>query len=216
MADLVIKPAPSTGNKLILQTQNGTAALTTSDAGVDSATSIVATKTGTETLTNKTLTAPTVADMSNCTFPAGHVIGVYYEESDAQAQSFGTGSGVNYWNELDLSIPASSTSDYLVVTLTINGLMTEDANAYLSIGLAYSADSWNTIAQFGSVEYYNKHGMDTDEEGPFVTSSTIVVRANHPTSLAYKIRPKLLPVTNTIDVNWNSSVSTILAMSVKG
>ena len=74
MADLVIKPAPSTGNKLILQTQNGTAALTTSDAGVDSATSIVATKTGTETLTNKTLTTPTVADMSNCTFPAGHII----------------------------------------------------------------------------------------------------------------------------------------------
>ena len=29
---------------------------------------------GTQTLTNKTLTAPTVGDMSNYTFPAGHVI----------------------------------------------------------------------------------------------------------------------------------------------
>ena len=33
MADLVIRPAPSTGNKLILQTQNETAGLTTSDSG---------------------------------------------------------------------------------------------------------------------------------------------------------------------------------------
>ena len=64
MADLVIKPAPSTGNKLILQTQNGTAALTTSDAGVDSATSIVATKTGTETLTNKTLEVTTLSNVT--------------------------------------------------------------------------------------------------------------------------------------------------------
>ena len=86
MADLVIKPAPSTGNKLILQTQNETAVLTTSDAGVDSATSIVATKTGTETLTNKTLTAPTLTTpalgtpasgvLTNCTFPAGHLLQV--------------------------------------------------------------------------------------------------------------------------------------------
>ena len=153
---------------------------------------------------------------SGVVFPAGHIIGVYYDESDAAGQSFGTGSGVNYWNELELTIPASSTSDFLIVTLNINGLMTEDANAYLSIGLAYSADSFSTIAQFGSVEYYNKHGADTDEEGPFVTASTVVMRANHPTTSAYKVRPKLLPITNTIDVNWGSTVSTILGMSVKG
>ena len=86
MADIVIRPAPSTGNKLVLQTQNETAVLTTSDNGIDSATSLVATKTGTETLTNKTLTAPTLTTpalgtpasgvLTNCTYPAGHVLQV--------------------------------------------------------------------------------------------------------------------------------------------
>ena len=76
MANLIIKPATGTGNKLILQDKDGDAVLTTADSGVDSATSIVATKTGTETLTNKTLTTPTIASMANCTFPAGHVLQV--------------------------------------------------------------------------------------------------------------------------------------------
>ena len=165
-------------------------------------------------ITTGTLGAVTLG--SSVVFPAGHVLGVYYKESDAQGQSLGTAAGALYWPELETSIPASSTSDYLVVTLNINGLMTEDANAYLSIGMAYSADNWSSISQFGSAEYYQKHGADADEEGPFVTASTVVLRANHPTSSAYKIRPKLLPVTNTCDVNWGSTVSTLLAMSVKG
>ena len=100
MGDLIIRPAPSTGNKLVLQTQNETAVLTTSDNGIDSATSIVATKTGTETLTNKTLTAPTLTTpalgtpasgvLTNCTFPTGSVIQtVYATTSTAQSVTSG-------------------------------------------------------------------------------------------------------------------------------
>ena len=79
MPDLTIKPVAAAGNKLILQDQAGGSVLTTGDSGVTAGSTILATKTGTETLTNKTLTTPTlntptIASMTNCTFPAGHVL----------------------------------------------------------------------------------------------------------------------------------------------
>ena len=55
MTDLVIRPAPSTGNKLILQTQNETAVLTTSDSG---ATGLLVAPSGTKMIFNQT-SAPT-------------------------------------------------------------------------------------------------------------------------------------------------------------
>ena len=88
MANLIIKPNSATGDKLIIQDRDGGAVLTTADSGVDSATSVIATKTGTETLTNKTLTTPTIADLSNvsgtpsainlenASYPAGHLLQV--------------------------------------------------------------------------------------------------------------------------------------------
>ena len=60
MPDLTIKPVAAAGNKLILQDQAGGAVLTTADSGA--------------TVANATLTTPTIANMANCTFPAGHVI----------------------------------------------------------------------------------------------------------------------------------------------
>jgi len=53
MADFKLKPGAGTGNKLILESQDGTDVLTTSDSGV--------------TLASATLTAPTIADLSNVT-----------------------------------------------------------------------------------------------------------------------------------------------------
>ncbi len=123
MADLVIKPAPSTGNKLILQTQNETAVLTTSDAGVDSATSIVATKTGTETLTNKTLTAPTVADMSNCTFPNGHILQVISANKNT-TQALTSTSAENWQAVSDLTVnitPQTGNDVLVLVNLNVGG-----------------------------------------------------------------------------------------------
>ena len=65
MPDLTIKPVGAQGNKLILQDQAGDPVLTTGDSGVTAGSTILATKTGAETLTNKTLTAPTITDLSN-------------------------------------------------------------------------------------------------------------------------------------------------------
>lgn len=62
MPDLIIKPTATSGNKLILKDQAGGAVLTTADSGA--------------TIANATLTTPTIANMANCTFPAGHVLQV--------------------------------------------------------------------------------------------------------------------------------------------
>ena len=59
MVDFVIKP--TTGNLKIQDDQD-----------VDRI--VIAPTTGVTTLSNPTLTAPTIASMANCTFPAGHVI----------------------------------------------------------------------------------------------------------------------------------------------
>ena len=58
MPDLIIKPTATSGNKLILKSQDDTAVLTTSDSGV-------------------AIVAPTIANMTNCTFPSGKVNNVF-------------------------------------------------------------------------------------------------------------------------------------------
>ena len=63
MPNLIIKPTATSGNKLILQDQAGGAVLTTADSGA--------------TYANATLTAPTIANMANCTFPSGKVNNVF-------------------------------------------------------------------------------------------------------------------------------------------
>jgi|1_EtaG_2_1085319.scaffolds.fasta_scaffold36239_2 hypothetical protein len=55
MADLLIKPLTGAGNTVTIQDQAGGAILTSGNSGA--------------TLSNATLTAPTIADMSNCTLP---------------------------------------------------------------------------------------------------------------------------------------------------
>ena len=77
MANMIIRPAAGTGNKVIVQDQAGAAVLTTADSGA--------------TVANATFTAPTVADMTNCTFPAGHVIQTKRIAFDAG----GTGRSMN-------------------------------------------------------------------------------------------------------------------------
>ena len=60
MADLIIKPLTGAGNTVTIQDQAGGAILTSENSGA--------------TIANATLTTPTIADMSNFTFPAGHII----------------------------------------------------------------------------------------------------------------------------------------------
>ena len=165
---------------------------------------------------DRNVIAPTtgVTTLSNQVFPAGHVLRTFYDESDAAQQTF-TASSTTYWDEMDLSIPASSTSDYLIITLNLNGVLSPGSGAYVKIGLAYSTDDWSTPNQLGTVEFYDRPAY-INGDLTLVVSSTVVVRVNHPTTSAYRIRPKIYADTGNININQSNVRSTILAMEVKG
>jgi hypothetical protein len=156
---------------------------------------------------------------SGVTFPAGHVLRTFYAESDAASESIAYGATL-YWDELDLSIPASSTSDYLIITLTTAALLTQENGQFLNIGFAYSTNDWTTPNQLGSVQWYDRPGYSADSTVK-VDNACNIIRVNHPTALAYRIRPKYLHSADSssagvINLNQSSNKSTILAIEVKG
>jgi hypothetical protein len=151
---------------------------------------------------------------SATTFPAGHVLRTFYNESDATGETIASGATL-YWDELDITIPASSTVDYLIIALNINGILTSIAGSYLTMGLVYSTDSWSTPLQLGTVEYYDRPAYSNTTQTQ-VLSSTVVIRVNHPTALAYRIRPKLNATLGGLNVNQQPSRSTMLAIEIKG
>jgi len=77
MGNLIIKGKGGAGNKLILQDQAGGAVLTTADSGA--------------TIANASLTTPTIASMTNCTFPAGHIIQTVIKHTTTKV-TFSSGS----------------------------------------------------------------------------------------------------------------------------
>ena len=73
MPDLIIKPTNTSGNKVIIQDQGAVTRLQTDDAGI-------------------TITAPTIASMANCTFPAGHCIQMVNEQANNPSPTISTTS----------------------------------------------------------------------------------------------------------------------------
>ena len=161
---------------------------------------------------NLNLTTGTLG--SGVTFPSGHILRTFYDESDPTPQSFSAGNDVS-WDELDLSIPASSTSDYLIITLNLNGMLTAGSGAFLYIGFLYSTNDWTSSTQLGTREFYDRPAY-INGDYTLTLSATTVIRVNHPTTSAYRIRPKLGPRTGAITLNQSNVNSTILAMEVKG
>ena len=109
MPDLIIKPAAQSGNKVIIQDQAGGAVITTADSGA--------------TIANATLTAPTVASMANCTFPAGHVIQVVSASNNTwyQSQSLAVVTCTNYTATINKKLGSGS---------EIHAFFTYTANTY--------------------------------------------------------------------------------------
>ena len=206
MADLVIKPAPSTGNKLILQTQNETAVLTTSDAGVDSATSIVATKTGTETLTNKTLTAPTVADMSNFTFPAGHVIQTVVNSYSTATNITGTSAGSGTSTGLTATITPKSSSNKFLINYV--GALIMDTAAAPAVSIEIH-DGTSVVAydpQWGWQMNSDGNEVDNKYKYPFMAYIT----PSSSGAITYTVRAwKLQPQAVTFQVDSTVSIISI-------
>ena len=92
MADFKLKPGAGTGNKLILESQDGTDVLTTSDSGVTLASATL----NSPTLVTPALGTVTAGNLSNTAivYPAGHVV--------RMSTLTGMGTDVQYVNDGNL------------------------------------------------------------------------------------------------------------------
>ena len=105
---MIIRPASGTGNKVIVQDQAGAAVLTTADSGAS-------------------LTAPTIANMTNCTFPAGHILQVV---STTKGDTWSSGA-TTAWADvtgLTATITPASTSNKIYFSFAVS--FSGESNSY--------------------------------------------------------------------------------------
>jgi hypothetical protein len=116
MADFKLKPGAGTGNKLILESQDGTDVLTTSDSGV-------------------AITAPTIADLSNVTgtLPVG-VTGGSGLTALASNPTITLGSNTTF--------PSGMITNVFKFKVTDGGLPTSTGTK----SVAFDAISWTTVS----------------------------------------------------------------------
>ena len=103
MPNLTIKPVGAAGNKVIIQDQGSVTRLQTDDSGI-------------------TITAPTIASMANCTFPAGHILQVL-STVKTDTQSYHNTSGNVAWQDitgLSRAITPASTSNKILINFNIS------------------------------------------------------------------------------------------------
>jgi len=122
------------------------------DGSIDVAdlSSSVVTTTGAQTLTNKTLTTPTIASMSNCTFPTGHTLQTVHEIAEDQRINLSGAAAVAC--EVDLVTIGVNSKFIIWAGISHSGSNT-DADACSAIGYktgAYSATTTDYSAIHGN------------------------------------------------------------------
>ena len=141
MPDLIIKPTATSGNKLILQDQAGGAVLTTADSGA--------------TYANATLTAPTIANMANCTFPANHVIQTVTAQAASGTLVVNSGTE-NYRASADLTI--SVTGGNKLIVYAIGGAIGNENGTSTFVGGALNAIYSSTDHKLGQLNCWYPSG----------------------------------------------------------
>ena len=130
MANLIIKPQNTSGDKVIIQDQAGGAVLTTADSGATIANATLTSPTLTSpTLNSGTLNSPTLVTpalgtpasgtLTNATFPAGHILDVKY----VQATTGNTSTNSPTYTDLPgltLTITPKYTSSKIFITAFVH------------------------------------------------------------------------------------------------
>ena len=173
MPNLTIKPVAAAGNKVILQDQAGNTRLQTDDAGI-------------------TITAPTIASMANCTFPAGHVLQtVTAEDIDGtvgKPNSSSNSTNPTWLDVVTVGITPSSGTKCICFADAILGSQTTGGTGYIwariirdstVIGLtdvsSYDWVSLDSPATTHNAHQYSRIGYDTHG-------------ANGSTAITYKLQ----------------------------
>lgn len=97
-----------------------------------------------------TLSGDSATMGSGVVFPAGHVIGVYTDTFTLSSGSVDIVEQGVYWTGLDVTVPATSTNNTIIVQVHIPGVTNKGVTGRSVLaGLRYSVDNWSNVLQLG-------------------------------------------------------------------
>ena len=153
---------------------------------------------------------------SSTTFPAGYVIGVYTDTFTLSTGSVDIlQAGVN-WDGLDVSIPATSTSNKIIVQVHIAGVTNKGVAARSVLaGLKYSTDNWTTPYTLGPNDLVVQPAAYAD--GNVRESLSFQLPVTVPTASAFRIRTRLIGQNGDIEVHAaTDGVSSMVVWLIQG
>ena len=184
MANMIIRPAAGTGNKVIVQDQAGAAVMTTADAGAAIESNVT---------NNAGDATGTIA--SAVTFPAGHHLQTYWDSlSYSSNPSLDvTSEGDAMGSNLQVTITPKSTSNVLNVRCFIPDLYNHATNGRsLMSGFRYStASNFSSSVQLGERQYPSSHELYTSAGAAMLGNLAYEVWIAPPNTSAIWIRPWL-------------------------
>ena len=184
MANMIIRPATGTGNKVIVQDQAGAAVMTTADAGAAIESNVT---------NNAGVATGTIA--SAVTFPAGHHLQTYWDSlSYSSNPSLDvTSEGDAMGSNLQVTITPKSTSNVLNVRCFIPDLYNHATNGRsLMSGFRYStASNFSSSVQLGERQYPSSHELYTSAGAAMLGNLAYEVWIAPPNTSAIWIRPWL-------------------------
>jgi hypothetical protein len=151
---------------------------------------------------------------------AGTVLRSFYDESTGSTFNV-SGTAAQAWSEMDITIAGTNdTSDFLQITMFFSSMHNNSAGGrFIELGARYSTDDWSGNAQFGSEEFYDRPLYHSTSDG-IVESATVVIRAAHPTTSTYRIRPWIIggatTAGNFVVIGQSNHYSTMTAHEIKG
>ena len=143
MANMIIKPAA--GGNLLIQDRAGGAVLSTGTSG-------------------HTLNAPTIANMANCTFPAGHLLQVlYHQQTSSDSNTTTTSTTYSTIAGLSKAITVLATSKVYIQVL-VHIYLNAGQNSWNTANLKIFRDSTEVHLPAGSNPYvHGKYSTDQSD-----------------------------------------------------
>ena len=176
---------------------------------------------GALTIASSTLTTPTIANMANCTFPAGHVLQMKGATYDPTGSTSVSTAAFPFGANLEVSMTCSSTSNFLRLEVSIPDILTTvNANGLFN-GWFYSTDSFstNTTLRVGGGDWTGTYAFYKNTGDTWLNQYTSFYYCPVPTTSAIKIRPYFKQSGGTIKFNDNHSagdINTLIVTEVQG
>ena len=154
---------------------------------------------------------------SNVIFPAGHVIGVYTDTFNITSGSVDILSSGTLWSGLDVTVPATSTNNTIIVQVHVAGLSNKaQTNRSALLGLRYSIDDWGNTLTLGpdslivQPTVYSGGGVLRD-------SVSFQLPVAVPTTSSFRIRTHITGQNGDIEIHAaTNGVSSMVVWLIKG